>query len=183
MAGDYTITTRKTWHATRDEIHEEIATWERQSGQRIAWAIDSGAPPSRSEARTLSRADRAVILTFTHPRTGRQVSITADDQQRPVDNLRKLYLILHDLRMIERRGYGQEMASAYLQIEGPDSARRDPYEILGVRPDAPQEIIEAAYRARAKSLHPDVGGDADEFRQLQDAYDRIKDGERGLAAQ
>lgn len=33
-----------------------------------------------------------------------------------------------------------------------------------------RSIIDAAYRARAKQLHPDAGGDADKFAALQDAY-------------
>jgi len=32
----------------------------------------------------------------------------------------------------------------------------DPYEVLGVRRDASQEEVQAAYRRRAKDLHPDL---------------------------
>ena len=34
------------------------------------------------------------------------------------------------------------------------------YECLGVEPDAPRSVIHAAYRTRARLLHPDVAGSA-----------------------
>ncbi len=41
------------------------------------------------------------------------------------------------------------------------------YEVLGVAPDAGQDAIRAAYRARARALHPDRrGGDPDAARQM-----------------
>lgn len=43
-------------------------------------------------------------------------------------------------------------------VELAAASQRDPYEVLGVRPDADLEIIEAAHRALAKRHHPDVGG-------------------------
>jgi molecular chaperone DnaJ len=47
----------------------------------------------------------------------------------------------------------------------------DLYAILGVTRDADPETIKAAYRAKAKRLHPDQGGGADEFAELQRAYE------------
>jgi curved DNA-binding protein CbpA len=44
------------------------------------------------------------------------------------------------------------------------------YELLRVTPNATQEQIKAAYRSRAKTLHPDVGGDAEDFATLSVAY-------------
>lgn len=65
-------------------------------------------------------------------------------------------------------------------------SRVDPYEILGVDPDADDEEIVSAYRERVKEAHPDVGGSAREFRAVQQAYERIQvvdeRGPRGTAA-
>lgn len=47
---------------------------------------------------------------------------------------------------------------------------RSPYAILGLEPGASSAAIRAAYRTRAKSLHPDVGGDAEAFLELRVAY-------------
>jgi molecular chaperone DnaJ len=50
---------------------------------------------------------------------------------------------------------------------------RDYYDVLGVQRDADHESIKRAYRARSRSLHPDVSGEAHAdagFRELAEAY-------------
>ncbi|AYG63096.1 J domain-containing protein [Rhizobium jaguaris] len=51
----------------------------------------------------------------------------------------------------------------------------DPYEILGIGRDASEEQIKTAYRKRAKTAHPDSGGDVDAFGRLQKAYELLLD--------
>ncbi len=54
-------------------------------------------------------------------------------------------------------------------------AWKDPYDLLGVRRDAPPIEIKRAYRRLAFSLHPDVGDDPDEasFREVHEAYQAL----------
>ena len=54
------------------------------------------------------------------------------------------------------------------------------YEVLGVTPAAPQEIISAVYRAwmKAMRMHPDLGGDEELAKAINVAYDTLKDPER-----
>lgn len=48
------------------------------------------------------------------------------------------------------------------------SGREDHYEVLGVTPDAPEEVIRAAYRALAGKYHPDRNtGDSDAESKLK----------------
>ncbi len=51
------------------------------------------------------------------------------------------------------------------------------YEILGVTPDAPGEVISAAFRAQMLSLrkHPDLGGDTAEAAALNEAHEVLTD--------
>ncbi len=51
----------------------------------------------------------------------------------------------------------------------------DPYKTLGVTRDADGAAIKTAYRARAKSSHPDAGGDVDAFSKLTASYELLLD--------
>jgi curved DNA-binding protein CbpA len=54
---------------------------------------------------------------------------------------------------------------------------RDPYRVLYVTPDAPQEVVEAAHRALVRLLHPDVAGVASTSRmaRVNAAMDLLRD--------
>lgn len=60
------------------------------------------------------------------------------------------------------------------------SERRNLYRILHVQPEAPSEVIKAAYRALMTTLraHPDLGGDHEQAARLNAAYDVLGDPER-----
>lgn len=47
---------------------------------------------------------------------------------------------------------------------------KDYYKVLGVSPGAPTEVIRAAYRALMKKHHPDVGGDPERAKEIEEAY-------------
>lgn len=53
----------------------------------------------------------------------------------------------------------------------------DPRKILDVQPGASREEILSAYRREAKRAHPDQGGTAAQFRQVQAAYRALLDEE------
>jgi molecular chaperone DnaJ len=60
--------------------------------------------------------------------------------------------------------------------------RRDPYEVLGVSPDAREAEIKKTFRRLARELHPDVNRhdpEAEEkFKEAAEAYEILSDGER-----
>ncbi|HEX4160039.1 MAG TPA: molecular chaperone DnaJ [Rhizomicrobium sp.] len=64
-------------------------------------------------------------------------------------------------------------------------SKRDFYEVLGCRKEAPIEEIKGAYRKLAKELHPDRNpGDhscEQRFKEINEAYDVLKDGDRRAA--
>lgn len=53
----------------------------------------------------------------------------------------------------------------------------DPFDVLGVDPDADEAEISRAYRRRVKETHPDQGGSREAFVRLQRAYSAIRNGD------
>src|SRR4029077_13384241 len=62
------------------------------------------------------------------------------------------------------------------------SMPRDPYEVLGVEPDATEQQIKKAFRALARELHPDVNAHdpagEEKFKEAAEAYEILSDEER-----
>ncbi len=55
------------------------------------------------------------------------------------------------------------------------ATKRDYYEILGVSKDASADEIKKAFRRAAIEHHPDRGGDETKFKELNEAYEVLKD--------
>ena len=54
-------------------------------------------------------------------------------------------------------------------------SKRDYYEVLGVGKDASADEIKKAFRRAATQHHPDKGGDEAKFKELNEAYEVLKD--------
>lgn len=57
-------------------------------------------------------------------------------------------------------------------------AKRDYYDVLGVGKGASADEIKKAFRRQAIEHHPDRGGDETKFKELNEAYEVLKDGEK-----
>jgi hypothetical protein len=80
------------------------------------------------------------------------------------------------MRLNELRGVANLLREAYLQLPGPATlpAERDPYEVMGVRPDTPLADIEAMYRIVARRIHPDRGGSEAAMKEVNHAWEVIQ---------
>ncbi|HMH31016.1 MAG TPA: molecular chaperone DnaJ [Methylomirabilota bacterium] len=54
-------------------------------------------------------------------------------------------------------------------------AKRDYYEVLGIGKDASADEIKKAFRQAAIKNHPDRGGDEEKFKEINEAYEVLKD--------
>lgn len=158
MTSPYNLHSDKSWDDTIRELNQTFIKW-----SVTEWTVSPVRP---------SKDDRKVTLRYLHPSTNRWVELNMEKQWNARLNLRVLYLAVDAIRLNERRGLGDITASAYLQLAAP-TGHRDPYEVLGVRPDADFEDIQAVYRAKAKRLHPDAGGSEDAMTELNAALEHI----------
>ncbi|MHB1322934.1 MAG: molecular chaperone DnaJ [Coriobacteriia bacterium] len=57
-------------------------------------------------------------------------------------------------------------------------AEKDYYDILGVPRNASAEDVKKAFRKQARKHHPDAGGSEDRFKEVNEAYEVLSDGEK-----
>jgi len=162
---DYSLTTKKTWNETMQELEDQMRLW---GVNQWETNYPKGA---RSEAWSQKEEVRTVKLTYN--KNGKTVNLIMGKQNRAVDNLRVLYLAIEAMRLNERRGISDVLESAYLQLAAPTQGR-DPYEILEIRPDASLEVAEAVYKAKVRNIHPDRGGSTEHMKALNRAIDEIR---------
>lgn len=105
------------------------------------------------------------------------VSYMACDRFRDgTENVKAIAMTLQRLRQINDYGcYSVERAmrgAAYDALPPPQTAKpkRPWWDVLGVTATTPRVVIDAAYKALAKTMHPDKGGSAEEMAELNAAY-------------
>lgn len=172
----YSLTTEKTWSETLDDLAETFRKW------RVArWSVEPTNPGRKAANKYQSPQERTVTLRYS--RRGNEVVLTMAKQDRAVDNLRVLYLVVEALRLNESRGLAETAAAAYRQeypalpapASGPPlGVSTGPYALLHIRNNAPIEVAEAAYRALSKLHHPDVTGSTAVQQALNAAIEFIR---------
>ena len=117
--------------------------------------------------------DERAVVVFDY--IGNRVRCEHNVKATYRSNLRDILNTIDDLRLAHYRGLGDLMMHTVSQMLAlPGAAYIDPYELLGVRSDAPIEVVEASYKALAKKAHPDAGGDDTQMRQLNEAIERVR---------
>lgn len=126
------------------------------------------------------RADRNPITqgaAVYFSRNGKQLCIPCDGFNSLRDNVRAIVLSIESLRRLERYGTSQMVEAALtgfaaLPANATESNLKAWHVVLGVSPDAPPEVITAAYRALSKTAHPDGGGTIWQWEELRTAYEQ-----------
>lgn len=119
-------------------------------------------------------SDKGVAVYFEWK--GKQHVLACDRWNRVKDNLRALEKTIEAMRGIERWGASSMMErafSAFVALPPAGKCLRLWREVLGFPPNSypPRSGIMEAFRRLAKKHHPDAGGDADAFAELNQAKD------------
>lgn len=105
-------------------------------------------------------SDPGIAVYFM--RKGKQMVFACDRWDRARDNVRAIQKTIEAMRGIERWGASDMLErafSAFVALPA-SSSKKDWRELLGFPPAARpgRDDIDAAYRSKAKSAHPDAGG-------------------------
>lgn len=114
--------------------------------------------------------DPGVAVYFEHKK--RSMCFACDRWDRIEHNMQAIAKTIEALRGIARWGTGDMLEAAFTgfaALPAPGAAR-DWWEVLGVPRGAAPDAIQAAYRRLRSEHHPDRGGDAARFSEVEQAY-------------
>lgn len=156
---------------TRREIRHQFALWDIDPSEfEILWEED------RSSGRIIRRPGARV----RYMRNGQWQEVACYGFPTRAENLRQIFLLLERLRIAEQHGvqYQGLTFTKELTATSPETARKesllDAYDVLGVSPDDPAELIKDVFRRKSMFYHPDRGGDSEKFKRLNKAYEHMR---------
>ena len=111
--------------------------------------------------------DPGVAIYFDYK--GQHACLACDKWKYTRDNIRAIEKSIEALRGIDRWGASTILDRAFQGFTL--LANPDPnwWDVLDVNRNDSLEFIEGVYRAKIKQCHPDLGGDAEQARQLNEA--------------
>lgn len=113
------------------------------------------------------------VAVYWQKRDERRV-IAIDAYHRVADNLAAVAATLEAMRAIERHGGAAVMDRAFTGFAAITDDRTQPwYVVLGVAVDSMEATVRAAYARLRSQKHPDRGGTAAEFDEVQKAFQRF----------
>lgn len=110
-------------------------------------------------------ADPGAALYFRL--AGRDTVLACDKWNRVADNIVAIAKHIEALRGQDRWGVGtiEQAFAGYQALPAPEQW----WQVLGCKPDTPQDQVETVYRRLAKTFHPDHGGSEADMARLNSA--------------
>lgn len=96
--------------------------------------------------------------------------VTEDRYDDAIHILKDHDYIVHHRRQYDRGRQRKQEAPPPPPRERPQSSA---HRVLYVSADAPPEVIRAAYRALSKLHHPDIGGDEEKMKEVNEAWSKL----------
>lgn len=117
-----------------------------------------------ANAMSRSYANPGVSILFNYK--GKHITMCCDQYLAVWENVYALAKGIEAMRAMERRGVSDFIERAMSGF----TALPQKQEWWGVSKHANRDEVKAAYRALAKTTHPDAGGSHDAFQRINDAY-------------
>jgi hypothetical protein len=171
---------RKFQASLADTTEKIEAEMERMGVDKFRASTGSGGAYTKSNGLPKHNAnpdDPGFVLRWT--KDGEQFAVACDEYASLRGNARAVYLWVRETRKRGTRPVrtgDTEFAAARLPSGEEDAvvAEVPPHEVLGVAPDAPESVVEDAYRERVQETHPDKpDGDQEAFRRVQEAREAM----------
>lgn len=142
---------------------------------KASGTVVSTSIPLRRDGLPLSKppVDGDVGAAVYFLRKGKPLCLACDQYWTVEDNIHAIAKTIEALRGIERWGSTDLLDRAFTGFAALP-AGRSCWDVLGIPPGSSPEKVDAAYRALAKSLHPDAGGSDDEMAALNRAREEAK---------
>jgi hypothetical protein len=150
-----------------------------------AWRGEIANAHTKSNGLPLHNAnpdDPGFVLRWTDEEE--QFAVACDSSPRLRDNVRTVYLWVHETRMRGTRPVrtgDTEFAAARLppgdneESVVTDEATTPAHEVLEIQPEAPDDIVKAAARVQKAEAHPDNGGSLEAFQEVVEAEEMMLD--------
>lgn len=159
---------KTTWDKARRNLGHELRLLGAQNIVVSSWLPLRLDGQPRSDHARMKIRDPGVAVYFEY--RGRPMVMARDAYDNCFANLHSIGLAIEHLRGLERHGGAVMLERAFDGFAAlPPPAKRDHWSTLGIRPTRDLDEIAAAFRLRAKDLHPDRGGDAGAMAELLDA--------------
>lgn len=153
---------------TRRDIRHTFALWDIDPSEfEILWEEDlgRGRKGPGAKVRYFRNSAWQEVSCFGFP-------------NRP-ENLRQCFLLLDRLRIAEQHGVqyaGLTFTKELAAVDREQAKKEDlleAYDILGVSPDDPIELVKSVFQRKSMFYHPDKGGTDAKFKRLRAAYERV----------
>jgi hypothetical protein len=154
----------------RDQLVDELA---RLGAKDVVISTNVKLRPDGLPYAKENSSDPGVAVYFTLK--GRPLVMVRDQYRTVAGNMRTLTLAIEHMRGLERHGgrFMMEKAFSAFAALPPPGWKKPWWEVLGVKPDFRGDI-EALFREKARSRHPDAGGSDTLMAELNVAHAEAK---------
>lgn len=181
-SGDLSVSHRQAF----ESIVEELERWGKTDVE-IDTASTHYANDPNIPHKSADPDDIGVVAYYRDPgaHSSEQSAIACDHWETQRENARAISLWVRRIRLADQCGVetardidevaqlppADEEATAAPPVQSDDVLDEEPHEVLDVAPDAPDEVVTAAFKAQVKDLegHPDTGGTSGRFQKLKQA--------------